>query len=107
MAVLIQYRLDLFGFMNTFDYFGDKSIGGNYGLMDQQEAIKFVYDHAAEMGADQSKISLMGQSGGAMSVGMHLLNPESSKFISIINYYRKLIFTKFLTSLWKSFQNFC
>lgn len=80
MAVLIQYRLDLFGFMNTFDYFGDKSIGGNYGLMDQQEAIKFVYDHAAEMGADQSKISLMGQSGGAMSVGMHLLNPESNKY---------------------------
>jgi para-nitrobenzyl esterase len=93
MAVLIQYRLDLFGFMNTFDFVGDKTIGGNYGLMDQQAAIKFVYDYAAELGADQSKISLMGQSGGAMSVGMHLLHPESSKFHESLNFIPNNQFT--------------
>ena len=36
LAVSINYRLGMFGFMNTFDEIENLPIGGNYGLMDIQ-----------------------------------------------------------------------
>ena len=36
LAVSINYRLGMFGFMNTFDEIENRPIGGNYGLMDIQ-----------------------------------------------------------------------
>ena len=36
LAVSINYRLGMFGFMNTFDESENLPVGGNYGLMDIQ-----------------------------------------------------------------------
>ena len=88
MTIFIQYRLDLFGFMSLYNPLTHETIGGNYGLMDQQMAIKFVHDHAFEIGGDKTKIAVMGQSGGAMSTSMHLLHPESSKFFIICHNFK-------------------
>ena len=39
LAVSINYRLGMFGFMNTFDEVENRPIGGNYGLMDIQVTV--------------------------------------------------------------------
>ena len=79
IVVIIQYRLALFGFMNLFDPETDKTVGGNYGFMDQQLALKYTYDNAENMGGDQNKITINGGSAGAMSVASQMLNEDSSK----------------------------
>lgn len=40
----------------------------NYGLLDQIEAIRWVHRHIADFGGDPERITMMGQSAGAMSV---------------------------------------
>lgn len=40
----------------------------NYGLYDQIEAIRWIHDHVAAFGGDPERITMMGQSAGAMSV---------------------------------------
>ena len=79
IVVNIQYRLSVFGFLNMFDESTGKTIGGNYGLMDQQLALKYVHANAVNMGGDPGKIVINGESAGGMSVALHLLNPESGK----------------------------
>ena len=43
LAVSINYRLGMFGFMNTFDEIENRPIGGNYGLMDIQVTVDRSY----------------------------------------------------------------
>lgn len=56
--VSVGYRLNVF---SLYD-------GRNFGLHDQIAATKWVYDNIEAFGGDVSKITLMGQSAGAMSI---------------------------------------
>ena len=59
--VTVQYRLGLFGFMSTWNEDkGENLLGGNYGLLDQQLAIKFVHDNAQNLGGDPKRITIIG-----------------------------------------------
>lgn len=73
IVVLIQYRLGIFGFLNTWS--GDKvgATSGNYGLLDQQLAIQFTKDNAAAIGGDPNLITIIGESAGGWSVGMQFV----------------------------------
>ncbi len=73
--VSVNYRLGPFGFCSHPDLTDEDGICGNYGLFDQQVAIKWVYDHIADFGGDPERITLMGQSAGAMSVDIHVSSP--------------------------------
>jgi len=77
IVAIIQYRLALFGFMNLYDTELDKTIGGNYGLMDQQLALKYISENAQNIGGDRNKITINGESAGGMSVALQLLNEQS------------------------------
>lgn len=81
IVVMVQYRLGMFGFMNTWDTTIDDVFGGNYGLMDQQLAIKFIHDNAEYIGGDADNINLVGESSGGQAVAFQLLNTVSSKMI--------------------------
>ncbi|VDQ04456.1 unnamed protein product [Trichobilharzia regenti] len=61
----------LLGFLSTGDY---ASIG-NYGLWDQLLAITWVKENIAWFHGDPEKITIMGESAGAASVGLHLISP--------------------------------
>lgn len=75
--VTIQYRLGVFGFLNVK---GTKYTG-NYGLMDQQMAIKFIYDNAHQFGGDKNRITIGGESAGSISSSFHMLVPASVSMV--------------------------
>ncbi|KAH7945098.1 hypothetical protein HPB49_006824 [Dermacentor silvarum] len=74
VVVTIAYRLGPLGFLNL----GTEDAPGNMGLYDQQLALRWVKDNARSFGGDQDVITAMGQSAGAISVGIHLLSPSSA-----------------------------
>lgn len=82
IMVAINYRLGPFGFCSHPDLTDENGICGNYGLFDQTAAIQWIRDNISAFGGDPDKITLMGQSAGAMSVDIHLSNPLIKSCIS-------------------------
>ncbi|EDO43868.1 predicted protein [Nematostella vectensis] len=73
VLVTIQYRLGPFGFMST----GDSVAPGNYGMLDQIAALKWVQENIAAFHGDPSRVTIFGESAGGSSVGLLLLSPLS------------------------------
>jgi carboxylesterase type B len=74
IVVSFNYRLGALGFLvSTAD-----GLFGNYGLDDQKTAIQWVQDHIISFGGDPDRVTLFGESAGAMSIGLHMLDQQSS-----------------------------
>ncbi|MFO1417970.1 MAG: carboxylesterase family protein [Methylotetracoccus sp.] len=73
VIVTINYRLGALGFLTGGT--GPNQITPNLGLADQRLAIQWVHDNASAFGGDPSRITLFGESAGAMSIGIHLTAP--------------------------------
>lgn len=74
ILVTLAYRLGALGFLST----GDENIPGNFGLKDQNFAMKWVKNYIHQFGGDPNNITIFGQSAGAVSVHMHILSNLSS-----------------------------
>ena len=68
IVITLNYRLGLFGFfhMNGTD------ANGNQALLDQNLALKWIYDNAKEFGGDKNRITISGE-----SAGYHLIFSQS------------------------------
>jgi para-nitrobenzyl esterase len=77
IVVTINYRLGVFGWLLTNATSDGGGITGNFGFQDQRAALAFVRDNIAPFGGDPSRVTLMGQSAGAMSTASHLVSPAS------------------------------
>ena len=81
VVVTINYRVNLFGFTShkeiTAEY---PKAPVNFGLQDQQFALKWVSRNIAAFGGNPDNITIGGQSAGGGSVLCHIENPESRKY---------------------------
>ena len=70
IVVNFAYRLGVFGYLATEDLAAESPEGttGNYGLLDQIMAVKWVKDNIAAFGGDPDKITIAGESAGSSSV---------------------------------------
>lgn len=68
--VSINYRLGVFGFLAHPDLTKESKhqASGNYALMDQIAALRWVRDNIARFGGDPDKVTIAGQSAGSFSV---------------------------------------
>ncbi|WAQ93598.1 EST2E-like protein [Mya arenaria] len=73
IVVTINYRLALFGFLNI----GDERAKGNMGLWDQRLAFQWINENVGAFGGDPSRVTILGESAGAMSAHLHSLYPEN------------------------------
>ncbi|MBO0864004.1 MAG: carboxylesterase family protein, partial [Mycobacterium sp.] len=79
VVVTINYRLGALGFLAHPSLAGGPgNYEGNYGLADQQAALRWVRDNIAAFGGDPKKVTIAGESAGGMSVCDHLTAPGSA-----------------------------
>ncbi len=81
VVVTINYRLGLLGFLATEALAaenGDDS-AGNYGIMDQIEALRWVQRNIRAFGGDAANVTIFGESAGAISVCALLGAPSADK----------------------------
>ena len=72
--VALQYRLGLLGWLAREN---DPVLPGNLGLKDQQEAMRWVQSNIAFFGGDPRKVTIFGESAGAISAHFHILSPAA------------------------------
>ena len=75
--VSINYRLGVFGFMahEELSKESGKNASGNYGFLDQIEALKWIQKNIAEFGGDPKNVTIAGQSAGSFSVNALVASP--------------------------------
>lgn len=81
--VSINYRLGVFGFMAHPELSKESGHGsGNYGLLDQVAALKWIKKNIASFGGDPNSITIGGESVGAQSVTAHMVSPLSKQLFN-------------------------
>ncbi|MEH6491118.1 carboxylesterase/lipase family protein [Halopseudomonas sp.] len=74
IVITLNYRLGLLGFLAHPELDSD---GGNFGLMDQQQALRWVKENAAAFGGDPDNVTIFGESAGGHSVMSHIASPRA------------------------------
>ncbi|WP_406005462.1 carboxylesterase family protein [Streptomyces sp. NBC_00637] len=78
IVVTINYRLGALGFLNLSELRTESGNGpGNYGLLDQQAALRWVHGNIARFGGDPRNVTIAGQSAGAGAVCDELASPTA------------------------------
>ncbi|MDP4275566.1 MAG: carboxylesterase family protein [Bacteroidota bacterium] len=75
--VSIAYRVGQLGFLAHPELSSESPdhVSGNYGLLDQIAALKWVKKNIAAFGGDPNKVTIFGESAGAISVSMLCASP--------------------------------
>lgn len=81
IVVTVAYRLSVLGFFTSLD--GESP--GNYGLMDQAAALRWVNHNIEYFGGNNETVTLMGHGSGAVSASLHLTSMWS------VDRFRKVI----------------
>ena len=79
VVVTLNYRMGAFGFL-AHPALASEANGasGDYGIMDQVAALKWVQRNIAQFGGDPSKVTIFGESAGGNSVGALIASPLAS-----------------------------
>ena len=83
VSVTVNYRLGAFGFLAHPELTKESPnhASGNYGLLDQAAAIRWVKDNIAAFGGDPQHITIGGESAGSFSVSAQMASPLSKNLI--------------------------
>jgi para-nitrobenzyl esterase len=102
IVVTMNYRLGYLGFFAQSAIDVEGHLNGNYGLMDQQFALKWVHRNIAAFGGDPNRVTIFGESAGGQSVYSQLASPlaaglfggaiaESGSYAEFQNYFDYII----------------
>jgi para-nitrobenzyl esterase len=75
VVVTMAYRLNLIGFLAHPALDNEGHRFGNYGILDQQEVLKWVERNITKFGGDKDNVTVGGQSAGAVDTGLHMVSP--------------------------------
>ena len=76
-VVTINYRLGALGFLAHPALAGAKGQSGDYGLMDQQAALRWVQRNIASFGGDPRNVTIFGESAGGLSTLSQVASPQA------------------------------
>lgn len=84
VVVTVNYRLNIFGFFAHPELSAEApyKASGNYGLLDQNAALKWVSKNIASFGGDPKKVTIAGESAGSIDVCSHMASPLSNGLIA-------------------------
>jgi para-nitrobenzyl esterase len=79
VLVTVNYRLGVFGFLAHPELTRESPhhASGNYALMDQIAALRWVRDNIARFGGDPARVTLFGQSAGAHDASILMTSPPA------------------------------
>ncbi|MDC6406280.1 MULTISPECIES: carboxylesterase/lipase family protein [Maribacter] len=80
--VSINYRVGVLGFMAHPELSAESgnNASGNYGFMDQLQALKWVKNNIEVFGGDPNNVTIAGQSAGSFSVNAQIASPLASGY---------------------------
>jgi len=79
VVVTVNYRVGVFGFFAHPELAAEspRAASGNYGLLDQVAALRWLQQNVAAFGGDPANVTIAGQSAGAMSVYLLTASPRT------------------------------
>ena len=77
VVVTINYRLGPFGYLAhpALSADSERGVSGNYGVLDQLAALRWVRDNIASFGGDPARVTVFGESAGSWSVNSLMATP--------------------------------
>jgi para-nitrobenzyl esterase len=77
VVVSMNYRLGIFGFLALPELAKEsgRNSAGNYGLLDQLAALKWVHENISAFGGDPENVTIFGESAGSFSVSALMASP--------------------------------
>ena len=84
VVVTVNYRLGVFGFLAHPELTKESphKASGNYGLLDQSAALRWVRENIANFGGDPKHVTIAGESAGSISVSALMASPLSKDLIA-------------------------
>lgn len=84
VVVTANYRLNIFGFLALPELSKESpyKASGNYGMLDQVAALKWVHENISAFGGDPKKVTIAGESAGSISVSLLMASPLSKNLIA-------------------------
>lgn len=84
VAVSLNYRTNIFGFFSHPELTQESPnhASGNYGLLDQVAALRWVQQNIAAFGGDPTRVTIAGESAGSISVSALMASPLSRNLIA-------------------------
>ena len=77
VAISVNHRLNILGFLHLADFGGKWVDATNVGMLDLVRALEWVKENAAEFGGDPNNVTIFGQSGGAGKVSTLMAMPAA------------------------------
>ena len=102
VVVAPNYRVGALGFLAHSALAAEDPahpISGNYGLLDQQAALRWVHDNIAAFGGDPDNVTIAGTSAGGASVGLQLVSPATAGL-----FHRAIVQSAYPTTRWATHE---